>query len=306
MLRKLKSLFPNAVLLSSLHHTSLEHFHVFYDYPRDEWIGIPKEDLCEKEVNILKTIFELIEPQQSLPELKQTSKLWYEFLFENGMLPHDRNDLYIRFIQIRLKGNSFEKPELESALKGFFSQEILILWETSSTGIVIEMNKKKQPSLSENELASMIEILESDFYINMSLYYGKQYSFTNELRELFHEEKEYFTFAQNMLSRMKFFSFERVFPAYIAFHLPETVKRKLTNPFVDFFQENPEILTTIKVFLENNLNASLTSKKLFIHRNTLQYRIDKFREKTEIQFKDFHTAFTVFLACLIFAEKDEK
>ena len=60
---------------------------------------------------------------------------------------------------------------------------------------------------------------------------------------------------------------------------------------------------TIKVFLENNLNASLTAKKLYIHRNTLQYRIDKFIDKTGIQLKDFYGAFTVFLACFFLNKK---
>jgi DNA-binding PucR family transcriptional regulator len=64
--------------------------------------------------------------------------------------------------------------------------------------------------------------------------------------------------------------------------------------------------SSIKVFLENNLNASLTAKKLYIHRNTLQYRIDKFIDKTGIQLKDFYGAYTVFLACLLFEQSQKK
>lgn len=306
MLRKLKSLFPNSLLFSSIHDAPLEHYYLFYDHVQDEWIGIPKDDLCEQEVKILKTIYELIEPLQSLHEANSPAKSWYEFLFANGKLPNNWNGLYIRFIQMKLTGNSFEKSELESALKGFFEQEILILWETSSTAIVIEIRKNKHQALSEKELEAMIEIVESDFFIKLSFYYGKQYALNSGLRELFHEEKAYFAFAQNMFNRIKFFSFERVFPAYMAFHLPEPIKEKITAPFMIIFEEDPEIFSTIRVFLENNLNASLTAKKLFIHRNTLQYRLDKFKEKTGIQFKDFYEAFTVFMACMIFEVDEQK
>jgi DNA-binding PucR family transcriptional regulator len=80
------------------------------------------------------------------------------------------------------------------------------------------------------------------------------------------------------------------------------VKQELNEAFLD----DPEMFSTIKVFLENNLNASMTAKKLFIHRNTLQYRIDKFVEKTGIQLKDFYGAFTVFLACILFEQEKKK
>jgi DNA-binding PucR family transcriptional regulator len=88
----------------------------------------------------------------------------------------------------------------------------------------------------------------------------------------------------------------------VAFSLPESIKDKVKLELSTVFTEDPELFTTIKVFLENNLNASLTAKKLYIHRNTLQYRIDKFIEKTGVQLKDFYGAFTVFLACLLFEQ----
>lgn len=306
MLRRLKCLYPNAILSSDPHDISLGQFYVFGESSKHEWIGIPKEDLSEKEVSILKTIYELIEPHQLLAEAPPLTGSWYEFLFSNGPLPDGGNGLWIRFIQFQLKGNPVEKLELESALKGIFSQEILILWRTSYSGVVIERNQSKEWPFSAKELSSVAEILENDFYISPAFYYGKQYSFSSELREFFHEEKAYFTFAQNMLKRTKFFTYEKVFPAYMAFHLPEQMKVKLIEPFAAIFKEDPEIFLTIKIFLENNLNASLTAKKLFIHRNTLQYRLDKFSEKTGIQLKDFYGAFTVFLACLVFAEMNQQ
>jgi hypothetical protein len=306
MLQNLKSLFPNAVLFSGSLDRSLEHHYVFYDRAGEEWIGIPKEDVTEKEINILKTMYELVESQQLITEANSIAGSWYRYLFSNGPLPSSMNGSYIRFNQFQIKGNSFEKSEFELALKGFIPHKILLLWVTSYSGVVIETSKQKHLSLSDKDLASMTETLESDFFIHPLFYYGKQYPFTQELRERFHEEKGYFTFAQTMHNRMRFFTFERVFPSYMVFHLPNPVKEIITKSFVSVFQEDPETFSTIKAFLENNLNASVTAKKLFIHRNTLQYRIDKFTEKTGIQFKDFYGAFMGFLACLVFEEKMEK
>jgi DNA-binding PucR family transcriptional regulator len=120
------------------------------------------------------------------------------------------------------------------------------------------------------------------------------------LPEIYQEEKDLFIFAQNIHGAGIVFSFERVFPSFIAHSIPSEVKQKLIKAFVEVFKEDSEMFSTIKSFLENNLNASLTAKKLYVHRNTLQYRVDKFTDKTGIQLKDFYSAFTVFLACLVF------
>jgi DNA-binding PucR family transcriptional regulator len=117
------------------------------------------------------------------------------------------------------------------------------------------------------------------------------------------QEKEYFEFAKENLERTNILTFEKVFPAFVAFNLPEYMKEKIKMELSSVFTEDPELYTTIKVFLENNLNASLTAKKLYIHRNTLQYRIDKFIDKTGVQLKDFYGAFTVLLACLLFEQR---
>ena len=56
-----------------------------------------------------------------------------------------------------------------------------------------------------------------------------------------------------------------------------------------------ENIETILGFIENNLNASRTSKNLFMHRNTLNYRLDNFYDKTEMDAKDFKVALAMYL-----------
>lgn len=297
MFSKLQSLFPNALFFTVPTQDSFETYYLFFDSSRNEWMAIPRADLSEKELNILRTFLELVEPKKSVGS--SLTKSWYDFLFLSGKPPVCK-EINIRLIQFQITGNEVEQSEMEAALRGFFSNEILIVWENGQSGVVIE-NQKFLP-LSEKELLSMTETFESDFYINISFYIGKQYLFSDHLSYHFQEEKEYFTFGQNHLSTVKIFTFERVFPSYLAFHLPESLRGKLNETLSEVFKEDPEMFSTLKFFLENNLNASLTAKKLYIHRNTLQYRIDKFTDKTGIQLKDFHGAFTVFLSCLIYEQ----
>lgn len=64
------------------------------------------------------------------------------------------------------------------------------------------------------------------------------------------------------------------------------------------FQRDNEFITMMEVFFKSNLNVSVAAKKLYMHRNSLQYRIDKFYEKTGIDVRIFHQALTVYLAIL--------
>jgi DNA-binding PucR family transcriptional regulator len=52
-----------------------------------------------------------------------------------------------------------------------------------------------------------------------------------------------------------------------------------------------ELLLTATAFIESGLNATRASKKLYIHRNTFNYRLQKFIEWTSLDIRDYHHAF---------------
>ncbi|MBQ7679540.1 MAG: helix-turn-helix domain-containing protein [Butyrivibrio sp.] len=60
-----------------------------------------------------------------------------------------------------------------------------------------------------------------------------------------------------------------------------------------------ETLTTIDKFFENNLNVSETSRQLFIHRNTLVYRLDKLQKSTGLDLRVFDDAITFKIALMV-------
>lgn len=65
----------------------------------------------------------------------------------------------------------------------------------------------------------------------------------------------------------------------------------------DDFDE--ETLTTIHKFFENSLNVSETSRQLFIHRNTLVYRLDKLQKSTGLDLRVFEDAITFKIALMV-------
>ncbi len=69
-----------------------------------------------------------------------------------------------------------------------------------------------------------------------------------------------------------------------------------------------ETLLTIQKFFENNLNGSETSRQLFVHRNTLVYRLDKVQKITSLDLRSFDDAVLFKLASMVrkYLEKQEK
>ena len=60
-----------------------------------------------------------------------------------------------------------------------------------------------------------------------------------------------------------------------------------------------ETITTINKFFENNLNVSETSRQLYIHRNTLVYRLDKLQKSTGLDLRIFEDAITFKIALMV-------
>ena len=60
------------------------------------------------------------------------NKEWYEFLFLNGEPPSNNPDHYFRIIQFQFSGDEIDQHEIETALKGFFTEDVLIIWKNGT------------------------------------------------------------------------------------------------------------------------------------------------------------------------------
>jgi len=67
-----------------------------------------------------------------------------------------------------------------------------------------------------------------------------------------------------------------------------------------------ETLFTIQKFFENNLNVSETSRKLFVHRNTLVYRLEKIKKLTGLDLREFDDAIVFKVALMVKKYLDAK
>ncbi len=125
------------------------------------------------------------------------------------------------------------------------------------------------------------------------------------LRELADRYKE----AQVAIDVGKVFDTEKTIINYenlgigrLIYQLPTTLCEMFLS---EIFKKNPiesldqETLYTINKFFENNLNVSETSRKLFVHRNTLVYRLEKIKKLTGLDLREFDHAIVFKVALMV-------
>ena len=125
------------------------------------------------------------------------------------------------------------------------------------------------------------------------------------LRELADRYKE----AQIAIDVGKVFDTEKTIINYenlgigrLIYQLPTTLCEMFLS---EVFKKNPidsldpETLYTINKFFENNLNVSETSRKLFVHRNTLVYRLEKIKKLTGLDLREFDHAIVFKVALMV-------
>ena len=97
-------------------------------------------------------------------------------------------------------------------------------------------------------------------------------------------------------------SYENLGIARLIYQLPSTLcemflKEVFKRGSIDSLDH--ETLFTIQKFFENNLNVSETSRKLFVHRNTLVYRLEKIRKLTGLDLREFDDAIVFKVALMV-------
>jgi carbohydrate diacid regulator len=97
-------------------------------------------------------------------------------------------------------------------------------------------------------------------------------------------------------------SYDQLGVTKLIYQLPETscdvfLKEIFKSNSIDLL--NKEILFTMQCFFENNLNISETSRELFIHRNTLVYRLNKIKKITGLDVRKFENAVIFKIALMV-------
>lgn len=173
--------------------------------------------------------------------------------------------------------------------------------------LVLNMKNKSGDEVAEYA-AAVTETMESEAGIPCSAGIGRPVDTLDKLCRCYRDACDALTIGARYRMPGNVFAYDRQKVERLADFVPP-------DKASDFYQEivsadiekilTDEMTETIRVFFRNDLNLSNTARQLFIHRNTLIYRIEKIRKATGLDLKKFEDA-VVFRFIMSFSNRQEK
>ena len=190
-------------------------------------------------------------------------------------------------------------------LKGLFapqSGDVITGVDENSLVLVKSLKSGTAPEDLESVARTIVSCLNTEAMLSARVSYG---SVVDELKDVSKSYKE----ARMAMDVGSIFYAENEVTAYtnlgigrLIYQLPVPLCEMFLGEIFDggiLDDLDEESRSTIKMFFENNLNVSETSRQLFIHRNTLVYRIEKLEKITGLDLRNFDDAVTFRIALMV-------
>lgn len=235
------------------------------------FLEFAKKDLSKEEVALLTLLMPLKTSEAAHP--------WHQILFDKQPAPKGS----YRVLQFRiLKDSDFDLKTWEENLQEMFPQVADRFYLENGDLLLIE--KESKTAFDQQTLAGIFLSLDADFNTKTYLFVGRFFSQQEPVTSLFQEERKIFLEELPYLKERRTFSLADVALHY--FTKDSFSQSSLIRFYQDQLGLDEEMGKIIQTLWHNQGNISSTAKELFLHRNTLQYRIDKFQEKSGINLKN--------------------
>ena len=166
--------------------------------------------------------------------------------------------------------------------------------------------KEFKPETSKEEVLqvaqNIVDTLSSEEMIAVSVGISTVVSGIQELAQAYREARIALEVGKVFDTEKDIISYDNLGIGRLIYQLPTTLcelflKEVFKKESINVLDQ--ETIGTIQKFFENNLNVSETSRKLFVHRNTLVYRLDKIKKLTGLDLREFDDAIIFKVAMMV-------
>ncbi len=178
------------------------------------------------------------------------------------------------------------------------------VFNITETDIVLVKEIKNNIDVKDLEklARSISDTLQTEFFTRVNVGIGTPVMGVKDLARSFKEAQIAIEVGKVFDTEKNIVSYDNLGIARLIYHLPTTLcetflKEVFKKGSIDSLDH--ETLFTIQRFFENNLNVSETSRKLFVHRNTLVYRLDKIKKLTGLDLREFDHAIIFKIALMV-------
>ena len=207
--------------------------------------------------------------------------------------------VFIIETQMEKDGNALE------TMRSLFSsktRDFITAVDEKNIILVREVKQGETYSDLEKTANMLLDMLNTEAMSKVNVAFG---TIVNEIKDVsrsYKEAKMALDVGKIFYSTKNVVAYSRLGIGRLIYQLPLPLCRMFIKEIFDGkspddFDE--ETLTTINKFFENSLNVSETSRQLYIHRNTLVYRLDKLQKSTGLDLRVFEDAITFKIALMV-------
>lgn len=303
---------PESFLSTDVFFTSSATYKPFGDPSNPEFavFVMGTDDSCRRDVIVLSVAMNSV--KQHYDDKYDKISFIKNVLLDN-ILP---GDVYIKARELRfnvdvericmvIKMNSKSDASAYEIIQNLFpdkTKDFIVSINETDIALVKEISKGIDTRSLEKLAASIVDTLAGEYYIHSVIGIGTPVAGIRELSRSFTEAKIAIEVGKVFDHEKSVITYDNLGIARLVYQLPHTLcetflKEVFKRGSVESMDR--ETLFTIQKFFENNLNVSETSRKLFVHRNTLVYRLEKIKKITGLDLREFEDAIVFKVALMV-------
>lgn len=162
----------------------------------------------------------------------------------------------------------------------------------------------------ETVAKSLVDSLHMEAMVKVRVGYGNIYDTLPGIADSYKEAKMALEVGRVFYAEYDTISYSKLGIGRLIYQLPmslcEMYIKEVFGDEVPDILEDEEATSTINKFFENNLNISETARQLFVHRNTLVYRLERIEKAIGLDIRKFDDAMTYQIAIMVLAHMRER
>lgn len=170
--------------------------------------------------------------------------------------------------------------------------------------LCLEKNEKQEDYLSHAKFARVLaSAIEEELGIKVKIGVGNSVAEFEDIHLSYLQAKKALEVGE-VFAEKQIYTYSEILPVKMISFLSEREKSEFLKPFKQILK-NEELTNTAQEFLNCGLNANLAAQRLFVHRNTLNYRLNKIEKQVGLDLRNFNDAVTFRMVCLMYKLKEK-
>lgn len=204
-----------------------------------------------------------------------------------------------------LRGSQVAESDVHSILSSMFSMQenpFLVPLDPCHLALIKSVRTQTEYAELAQSCHSIVDTLAAEAMCSVKIAYGTCADDAAQLKRSYQEARQALTVGRIFSPKENVLCYEQLGLGRLIYEIPLSVcKAYLTEIFGSHIPENldDETIATIHKFFEHGLNISETARDLYIHRNTLIYRLEKLQRMTGLDIRGFDDAMAFKVATMI-------